>query len=223
MVVPAHTLVTVTGVYGSVAAPIEDWSFSLKFGLPIPNVTLTQMQTMCNSIRNAYGTHMASALPTSCSTTRLRVASIEEFQGRNRVARTQGGEYIQADNVSSFAHTGSNNTVLPLQTALVVSLTSTRGGPTGKGRFFLPWPGYALSADYRITDAQATASAQSVRTWINAIKTLEWATGNALGPPIVASSKGYVSTVTGLRVGRAPDTMRSRRGDNPEGYYSVQL
>jgi hypothetical protein len=43
------------------------------------------------------------------------------------------------------------------------------------------------------------------------------------GGVVVASSKGYLSGVTGVKVGRAVDTIRSRRSDLPEGYIAVAV
>lgn len=125
--------------------------------------------------------------------------------------------YAQAGGVAA---TGP---ILP-QSALAVSLTTERRGPTGKGRFFLPMPAVAVDNTdrFRVNVATIEGVRDSAQTLLNDVN-------NFPGPdPIwdewevcVASTKGYNSKVTGVRVGRIVDTMRSRRNKLAESYVAT--
>jgi hypothetical protein len=104
------------------------------------------------------------------------------------------------------------------QDALVVTLLTARTGATGKGRVFLPAPAVALDSTFRYPLATVTSVADAVRNWITDFQGYAGA-----GPVVVASSKGYLSPVTGLRVGRVSDTHRSRRTNMLEDYYTRGL
>ena len=106
--------------------------------------------------------------------------------------------------------------VLP-QAACVVSLTSARRGPTGKGRVFLPMPNVQLDNTLRMTPNFQGAIQASAAAWLVACKNEPGFDLNGLRPVII-SSKGYSSEVKGVRVGRVLDTMRSRRTSIPEDY-----
>ncbi len=56
----------------------------------------------------------------------------------NLVNKNADDAYKQGDSVADAAGGTSGSVVMPLQTALVVSLTTNRAGPTGKDRFYLP-------------------------------------------------------------------------------------
>lgn len=105
---------------------------------------------------------------------------------------------------------GTQAQTLP-QAALAVSLVTARRGPTGKGRFYLPCPVVLIeTSDLRLTAGQATAFATAAAGLITNLN-------NAPGIDVtemavcVASTKGYNTPVTGVRVGRVVDTIRSRR------------
>jgi hypothetical protein len=70
-----------------------------------------------------------------------------------------------------------------------------------------------LSADYRISAAAQTTVLTACRAFVNAVNGLS--TNEKVS---VVSSKGYTTDVTAVRLGRVPDTMRSRRGDLVEAY-----
>jgi hypothetical protein len=218
MVVPAHNLITYSGVFGTSASPIEEWSFSVKtspinFGTPAARfdyATRRKSELLASLLWGSF--------QTSVRLTRVRVAEVD----LGLVGKDAGGAYKQGDSVADAAGGTSGGVVMPLQTALVVSLTTNRAGPTGKGRFYLPWPGLGLEADYRIDQAKAQAKTDQVKALLDLINADPAVVGD-FGRVIVASSKGYTSAVTGIRVGRAPDTMRSRRSDLIEGYTTAQL
>lgn len=106
--------------------------------------------------------------------------------------------------------------VLP-QSALVVSLGTARRGPTGKGRFYLPMPVIDLSPDLLMPVSNRDPVEAAAATFINNIN--EQPGLDVLNiRVVVASSKGYNTVVNSVRVGRAIDTMRSRRASIDEAY-----
>lgn len=111
---------------------------------------------------------------------------------------------------------GPEGNTLP-QAALVVSLETARYGPTGKGRFFLPMPTFALEPDYQISPADAQGVRDRTVQLINEINDEPGFDVLGLGV-CIASSKGYNTRVTGVRVGRVIDTLRTRRRSLLEDY-----
>lgn len=104
------------------------------------------------------------------------------------------------------------------QIAVAVSLTTDRRGPSGKGRYYLPMPCYpVVSGDLRYSDVNRDLIATASQTFLNNINN---AVGLDVGDirVVVASTKGFNTAVTGVRVGRVPDTIRSRRRGLPEAY-----
>jgi hypothetical protein len=111
----------------------------------------------------------------------------------------------------------TGNVKPPAQTSLAVSLNTARRGATGRGRFYLPLPGGAVGDDGLYTDVYRDNVAASVKQWLDDLNNEP--NVDVLGlRVIVASSKGYNTDVTGVRVGRVPDTMRSRRRSLNETY-----
>lgn len=106
----------------------------------------------------------------------------------------------------------------PAQTALAVSVGSARRGPTGRGRFYLPLCGLEVSgADLSYSTAAAIAARDSAKTFLDALNN-QPGVDFANVVVVVVSTKGYTSLVNSVRVGRVPDTIRSRRTSLPELY-----
>jgi hypothetical protein len=64
-----------------------------------------------------------------------------------------------------------------------------------------------------ITDAQRDAVATSMQSFINALNQIP-----NVGGVVIASNTGVATAVSGVRVGRVLDTIRSRRTSVPESY-----
>ena len=112
---------------------------------------------------------------------------------------------------------GGATPLYPPQIALAVSLNTDRRGPTGKGRFYLPSPAIAMGLGYQISDADRDDVVNSTVTFLNDLANEPGV--DVLGlAPVVASTKGYNSLVTGVRVGRIFDTVRTRRRSLVENY-----
>lgn len=216
MAKPAHTRVTFSGHIGGEASVLEIFSFNLCFP-PIEgddDAAIAALEDIAAGCHTAFGTHLNPAYGEDTWLDRTRVASVD---GTGHVVRTAVGAYVQGDRNDPFNGTEAKQP-MPLQTALCVSLGTARAGATGKGRFFLPWMAMSLDPDdKRINEATAVATLNGIQDFLQACAA-------AVGlDPVVVSSKGYMSDVTTIRLGRVPDTMRSRRGDVPEGYVSVPL
>lgn len=108
----------------------------------------------------------------------------------------------------------------PPQISLAVSLDTDLRGPRGRGRFFLPTPVANLSATAEISVLDAESVRASTVTWLEALNN---ATGIDANAPevVIASTYGTNSKVTGVRVGRVLDTIRSRRRSLPERYTAL--
>jgi hypothetical protein len=217
MAKPAHTRVTLSGIFGPLGTPYEVWNCNLSAP---PNLGAandgSNFGPMATSIATAWTTHIRPVMATDLYLTRVRVAAVTD---QGLVQKTAVGGYVQSDWTGSSQGQVAVATGMrkPLQSALVASLHTARAGATGKGRIFWPSPLYNIGTDFRITAADAAAFNTVVRAFLNAVKT-------ALGTDlVVASSKGYLSPVTGVSVGQVIDTQRSRRHALPEGKLVVAL
>lgn len=222
-VIPHHRL-TFRGVFGQASGPIETWSVNLAMSNDPTNATPAALTTLAGLAKTAWTTHMAPLYSSLTGLVQVRVASLGSD---GRVVQTGAGAYVQGDWLGDQRGTTAQGSwgAYPLQTALVASLVTGRAGPAGKGRIFLPFPEtMQLGNDYRITTTQATTAATKVKDFIAALNT---ALGNQVtvvgATSSITGKEATLSTVTGVRVGRVPDTMRSRRGDAIEGYVSVSL
>jgi hypothetical protein len=106
----------------------------------------------------------------------------------------------------------------PPQVALAVSLMTDRRGATGRGRFFLPMPQQPVQIPGLIIPGGNTdAIRDSLATLINNINNQpQFDTSDEV--VVVASTKGYNTKVNAVRVGRAFDTVQSRRRSLEERY-----
>lgn len=106
----------------------------------------------------------------------------------------------------------------PPQVALCVSLVTETRGATGRGRFYLPLPAFGVAGGGLISDPAQAGVATEMQTFLNNLNNVPGV--DPLNTPrvTVASSKGYNSDVTGVRVGKALDTIRTRRRGLVEAY-----
>ncbi len=106
----------------------------------------------------------------------------------------------------------------PFQIALAVSLSTARRGATGRGRFFLPSPTFIVASETgQFLQPDINAAALAVQTFLNNVNNQPGLEGSA-PRVVVASSKGYNTNVSGVRIGSVPDTIRSRRRQLLETY-----
>ena len=109
----------------------------------------------------------------------------------------------------------------PPQVALAVTLdTDARRGLAHAGRFFLPLPAGNISTDGRLSTASQSDYLTAARTLLDDIN--DAVPGYLVGitSNVGAGEQRYVRQV---RVGRAVDTVRSRRTSIPEDYQDLPL
>jgi hypothetical protein len=131
------------------------------------------------------------------------------------------GHYIDdkpvISNQAPAGSAGSGVSAHPPQIALAVTLLGPNPrGAAGKGRLYLPNPAFAVAGDGRISAAQAEAVANHIAGFINQVNTIMTGAVHIVGPATATGRAGASQPVTGIRVGRVLDTMRSRRSSMPE-------
>lgn len=222
MPAPAHLRITYSGVFGSVAAPAEIWSFGLSCGTgnttePDPFLIKADLALKLQQLEDAY-LDLIAGIDSTTILTRTRLASVNSS---GKTPREPSGAYIQADKTSAIA--GLATKTMPPQIALTTSLESNFAGPSGRGRYYLPGPlTGSIEAAGTITEAARDAHASRALSFLNKVNT---AMTNGVGQPaygrlVIASggsaTKGLLPAlypVVRVGVGRALDTMRSRRGE----------
>jgi hypothetical protein len=123
-------------------------------------------------------------------------------------------------------HTGtgaSAATHLPPQLAIAVSLVAgpKPNGTPYRGRFYLPCPTAGASG---ISEHLLTTTGRT--TLLNGVEALMDGLTDATegrSPQVWSRKDGLTSTVRSIRIGRAVDTIRSRRRDIPETYETRAL
>lgn len=215
---PAHGLIEFRGVFGTIAAPIEEWSWGLRCD---STFTPSELSVIAGGASSAWQTHIAPVTPTNQALAAVRVMNIKGQDADDvagRVTRNADGSMQLYELATGFPGTGQA-TNAPTQLAVVVSLLSARQGPRGKGRVFLPSPSIIPSTtDFAMTQSQALSLANAFKGFVNAINGV-----NGFANVAVVSSYGHASPVTAVKVGRVFDTMRSRRNRREEGYATVTL
>lgn len=217
MPVPEHDRLTFSGIRGTTAVPLDDWSFSLNLEPHAtgPSLDDAGLNALADAGRLNYLNELNALLQADTHLTRVRYSVLDDL-GHTKT-RTDGS-YLHGNNEVTLAG-GAASTALPLQCALVVSLGTARAGASGKGRVFLPMPGYTPTpADKLLSIVQVEAVAAAAKEFLDTINT-----GFGGGAVVVASSKGYLTPVTHVRVGRVIDTLRSRRSALEEGYVTEVL
>lgn len=218
MAKPAHHKVTFSGIIGTTSAPIEQWSLSFNLGdnAVVNAFSALQLNAYAASALNVWQTWLKAKMQSSTVLTEVRWACI----GADgiHVRKRPDGSYIQG--IWTGADAGQAAAMaMPLEVAMVATLDTSRAGATGRGRVFLPYPGTVPidTLTKRSDDALTGAIATAVSGLIHDLNTMG---DNKVS---VVSSKGYLTPVNQVRVGRVPDVLRSRRRDQPEGYKIVAV
>jgi hypothetical protein len=205
-----HLRITVSGLLGAAGNPaFEEFSYRLNYAGDGYRLRYSpQAAADFAADTAAFMTRVQSRFSTQVLATELKVAPI----GPDGLY--EDGPIIAPMNTRGA---GGGPSTSPSQVALAVSLTTPLRGPSGKGRFFLPMPFLSIGPDGLVAEANVQAVAVSAQTYLNDLN-------NGVGLDltaarvVVASTKGFNSPVTGVRVGRALDTIRSRRQALLEAY-----
>lgn len=224
MPAPAHVRITWSGIFGTVAAPVDDWQFGLKASLgtfnDVPtNPIATSLFGCLSQLDGAYGSNV---IATSCK------AVIMGADGKY-MTNTETGAYFLGEHNGTRPGTSQDTGPMPLQVSLAVSLVTALNQPVGRGRFYLPTPATGgLTTEARVmTTARRDQYVAMAKGFIDAV--------NAVLAPInsevVVASAGSVKKaipptlrpVTSVRVGRRVDIQRRRARDIDEEYGSAAL
>ncbi len=210
----AHHRLTLSGTLGQAIGGTEAFSF----GVNLDKATGDAVQPNQAQFDDLVADSIAFfARPT----TGIRAATLLRTVKLARIG--VDGKYVERPFIAAVNQAGgaTTGTIHAFQTALAVSLLTDGYGPTRKGRFYLPTPNAVVSeVDGSITAVAATNVRDSVVTWLEAINdepgidALNWGVA-------IASSKGYNTRVSGVRVGRVLDTIRSRRTSLLESYTAT--
>jgi hypothetical protein len=211
-----HALFTVHGTLGVPVA--EEWSFGIRL-LTAGPLTQAQCASACSTMVAPTAALFAAVATDPAKLTHIKCAYIQP-----------DGHYPPGQSAGEFnwptpVGIGGTPTANPFQTALAVTLTTaiTRGN-ANKGRLFLPLPKFQRDQSGLIQTTDATTVANVMKTWLQA-----FATATPILIPRVFSKGGKVDptpvshNITGIKVGRVLDTIRSRRRSLPESYVVLSM
>lgn len=181
-------------------------------------------QSLCDAVT----AHVASWFGTSGGgTTGPGIISQARMTGAKLNRIGPDGKYADPETVETILGSpipGAGSALIPAQLACAVTLqTAVPRGRGSKGRFYLPVLNTfsSVGADGRMTSTQADQLAGACAYLINEIND-EYAGVARVG---VASNIGagiFRPAVT-VRVGRVPDTIRSRRSSLPEAWEEAAI
>ncbi len=197
-----HSRLTLSGTLGPAAMPVEAWSMNLSYAR-----TAAPTQALVDEVWTKCVTWFSGTTSGINPLAQLRQVKIA-LVGTD--GKTVGNPAVHV----GIASGGTNDVHSPPQIALAVSLGTGLRGSTHRGRFYLPMPTVISTPDFTIQQNDHDAIETALGTWLDA---LQVSFGGA-GSLVVASSKGFNTPVTGIRVGRVLDTIRTRRRSLKESY-----
>lgn len=216
----AHYRLTFGGVFGTKAAPYEQWQFGLNVAAGVPTTVETfptdpTLLGLMAPIRTAFVNNL---LGTRQSGVRFTFLDVRFIGSDGKQPRGPDGAYVGAARLEFDEVAGASGPPkYPFQIAQVVTLDSNRSGPRGRGRVFLPPPANALEEDGRLSAGLAGAAVNGVVSVVNATNGAFAAIPEAADVSVM-STFGTISRVERCRAGLALDTHRSRRRDVQESY-----
>ena len=212
--VPFHRLVLVGTLYDDMfntTLSIFPRASTGTIGLPLPEDIITLVATPVANFWGQFSTGSGAGIHGNAI---LKSIKLNRIGVDGKYADPESHEYVYPSPVP-----GGDAFNAPAQLATVATLrTAFDRGRASKGRMYLPvCKGYeAPGADGRATAVQALRVANATAQLVNAINTVYAGAESgdeSLGRVAIGSSigAGRHLEVTGVTVGRATDTMRSRR------------
>lgn len=204
-----HYRLTASGVFQEADTPPRE-AFSFRVNLSRPSNFSDQ---------GGVAADMAADTVALFGRATSHIASIARLMTVKLAPIGADGLYTGDPTVVEVDQRGASTTLIlnPPQVSLAVTLQSDRRGATGRGRFFLPAPDIPVNAQLVIADAARNDVATSVAQWLNDLNNKS-GLDVAASRVTIASTKGYNSDVTSVRVGNVLDTIRSRRTSVEETY-----
>lgn len=202
----AHHRVTLSGILGTAANPIDGFSFGF-----CTSATLEEAPANWEATTSAFIVSWFQNADYLSANAILREVkfSLKGIDGKDAATSTR-----IAVNQAATGPTA----VYPYQVALAVSLGAQSDVRRAKGRFYLPLPTMPLTgAENRISDAIRGTVAGHVKNLLDGVATRM---GESI---VVASGVDGNHSVETVRVGNKLDTIRSRRNAFPETYSVTTL
>lgn len=219
MVAPAHVRLTWSGVFGTKAAPSEEWSFGLGVATPNGQPSRANLEAMSLAASNAWS-DIAGITSSAVRLTRTRAAYVSESAGRLLTVRDDGGAYLQEDQDLDVGGSATA-TKYPFQVSLAVSTHSDFAGPLGRGRFYVPSPVYVVASDGLLDSTTQNTLRGVAKTFLDGLNSdLVLLNGAYLaiasGGSVLRAVPAAMRQITGVSVGRRLDIQRRRANDQPE-------
>jgi hypothetical protein len=221
---PEHVDIIFSGVFGTIAAPYEIWSFGVAAGFNT-SAPVVDLAALALAARAAWINNVSPQVNPQARLTRVRAVLVDD-QGHYKAEAS--GAYALADQSADSPGVGTLSQMPPTQVALAISLASVTPGAVGRGRFYLPGPDLGILTADQITVGRRDAVTTAMKAFLDSINTTVRGQG---GSGVVVASRGSVKNgipgglrpVVRVGVGRVADTMRSRRNAVPEDRSSVLL
>lgn len=190
-------------VYGTLASGAQDVSYGVWCNIAdVDFIGQAALDTITDTVAALFDTfHDTSSVAAFYSST-------DQFVGVKSYAYFTDSTSADLQSSALFAapRAGSGTANHPKETSLVVSERTNQPGRSGRGRFYLPACGIALTAGGLV------ASSTAVDDLGDAAITLFDALSAALAIPVVASfTKGQTYNITRLEIDNKPDTQRRRQ------------
>lgn len=209
MTYAGHLKIVASGILGTVATPVEIFSFGISMSNTIGP---SWPAGYADDVRDATNDFFVRANTQISSAAFLNQVKLSQID-------TDGSLLAPADVRSVANHSGGAGVShWPFQCARCVSLGASSDSRHAKGRFYLPLPSENVNQD---TGKASTGGehniAVSVQTWFSDLATI-------LGETVVVASKTDGNhTVHTVRVGDVIDTIRRRRNALVEAYSAVSI
>lgn len=225
LVFSPHGKIVLIGTFGTTAgSPVETWSASMSYDVVGPDVgamPTTIGTPALEDVATAWGAVIASITsgtsPSFPNNTWLTEVAYYRAQADGT---TTGGQWERLFLTTPFQGTGTVPKALQVAHVVTLDAQGPRGGRFG--RFYLPALNVAADAGGRIP---ATTAADLCDNIVTALTTVNGVLTTAVGSDVelvVASGRGDGENrpVREVKVGRVPDTMRSRRTSLDEDYQA---
>jgi hypothetical protein len=194
--------------------PFEAWTFRLNLSDPGRSINLsnTFSQDALDDLAEDARQFIQNPNANISNTCRLTLCKLARIGA--------DGKYVENmfEKVMPGTRGGGPGLPHPPQCSLAISLNTDRRGASGRGRFYLPGFSGPINADTGLMEVAQRVEVESAVTGF--LQAVNNAPGLDDPAPrvVVASTKGFNSDVTSFRVGRAVDTIRSRRASLEEAY-----
>lgn len=193
----------------------EVWSvnpvYKITTGAVITSVELTAAVAAVNAVSPSVA--MRGLWDSAVSLTGCRI------EARRHDGTLEG----LAEGQRTTAVSGNSPEILPLQSAMVISLNSVAGGARGRGRLYWPACGAVLvGGTHRLLASTVTTLLTDVKTYLQAVgAAIDGAVDETVALAVWSRASASSSLVNRIKIGDILDTQRRRRDAIPETYQQI--